>query len=330
MAGVAAALLGCAKPRPARPQLLHDAMVARVEMVAEDLGQYDRERRPRPAGSTSPPYLSALHGRTPSKTDSDWWQGGARGATHYVVLEELFHGAPYGRGSGGRSPTTIIRTFDAQGERAGSLDTRSVAPGEAVVEVAADWDDARLRVGVWIRTESAGYIGLMDPSSARFDPIARVDDVAEDSRPAWILWRGNALLVCYEAEGANVVVEAETESGDARRVLVEERWDPSLTAIETPCLSPDGRFLAFERVRSPAAMAAGGKCSGIWLLDLDSGKCVELTYEDTSDYHHRLLGWGSADTLLFTRRVEEETPAASQSDYLRPVYRAYLALPGAG
>jgi len=325
------ALLGCGRPRPARPQLLHDAMVARVEVVAEDVGQYDRERGPRPAGSISPPYVSALHGDTLFNTDSsDWRQSGARGATHYVVLEELFGRAPDARGARGGAPTTIIRTFDAQGKRAGSLDTRSVVPGETILEVAADWDEARLRVGVWILTESAGYIGLVDPSSARFDLIGRVDDVAEDSRPAWILWRGNALLVCYEAEGANVVVEVDAESGDARRVLVEERWDPSLTGIETPCLSPDGRFLAFDRVRSPSAMAAGGKCSGIWLLDLDSGKCVELTYEDTSDYHHRLLGWGSADTLLFTRRVEEETPTASQGDYLRPVYRAYLALPGAG
>jgi hypothetical protein len=330
MAGAAAALLGCGKPRPVRPQLLHDAMVARVEVVAEDVGQYDRERGPRPAGTTSPPYVSALYGRSPFKNDSDWWQGGARGATHYVVLEEIFHGAPDGRGSGSRSPTTIIRTFDAHGEPVGAFDTRSVAPGEAVLEVAADWDEARLRVGVWIRTESAGYIGLVDPSSARFELIARVDDVAEESLPAWILWRGNALLVCYEAEGANVVVEVETESGDARRVLVEETWDPSLTAIETPCLSPDGRFLAFDRVRSPSAMAKGGRCSGLWLLDLESEKCVELTYEDTGDYHHRLLGWESTDRLLFTRRVGEETPGASHDGYLRPVYRAYLALPEGG
>jgi hypothetical protein len=305
-------------------------MVARVEMVAEDEGQYDRERGPRPAGTVSPPYVSALYGQTLFKNDSDRVQGGARGATHYVVLEEIFHGAAYRRASGSRSPTTIIRTFDAQGEHAGSLDTRSVAPGETVLEVAADWDEARLRVGVWIRTESAGYIGLVDPSSARFDLIARVDDVAEESLPAWILWRGNALLVCYEAEGANVVVEVETESGDARRVLVEGTWDPSLTAVETPCLSPDGRFLAFDRVRSPSSMARGGRCSGLWLLDLDSGKCVELTYEDTGDYHHRLLGWESTDRLLFTRRVEEERPTPAHGGYLHPVYRAHLAAPAEG
>jgi len=323
------ALLGCGRPRPARPQLLHDAMVARVEVVAGELGQYVGERGPKLAGSESPPHVPRLYGETPSKTDSDWWEEGARGATHYVVLEDIFYGSPYGRGpGGGYHNTTIIRTFDAQGERAGELDTRSLAPGESVVEVTAEWDEARRRVGVWIRTDSAGYIGLVDPSSAEFEQLMRVDDVAANARPPHILWRGTTLIVCYEAEGANVVMEVETESGDARRVLVEERWDPSLTAIEAPCLSPDGRLLAFGRVRSPAAMAVGGKCWGIWLLDLDSGKCVELTYEDTSNYDHRLLGWESGDRLLFTRRVEDDAATPSHGNYLRPVYRAHLAAAG--
>ena len=308
------ALLGCARPRSARPQLLHDAMVARVEVVAEHAGPDDRNWRPGSGDSESPPHVIGLYNGTPTM------RGGGRG------------GGMRGRMGGSRREAAMIaiRTFDAQGGRFRILDTRSVAPGEAIVEVTAEWDEARPRAGVWIRTDSAAYIGLVDPSSARFERLMRVDDVAVDAGAPHILWRGSTLIVCYEAEGANVVVEVETESGDARRVLVEERWDPSLTPMDRAYLSPDGRFLAFDRARSPSSMAMGGRCSGIWLLDLGSGECVELTYEDTSDYRHRLLGWGGPDTLLFTRRVEDESPTPSHDGYLRPVYRAYLALPGAG
>jgi hypothetical protein len=329
MAGAAMALLGCGKPAP-RPRLLHHAMVARLEVVAEDAGSHNPEMELKPDDTDSPPYVAHLGRETPSNPGNDWWQGGARGATHYVVLDEIRRWRRFGLGSHNEPPITVIRTFDAQGEPAGTLDTRSVAPEERVAEVAAEWDEARLRVGVWIRTESAGYVGVVDPPSAEFESIVRVEGVADPIRPAHVLWRGNALIVCYEAEGANVVMEAETGSGDARRVLVEETWDPSLSPLDRAYLSPDRRFLACDRYRSPHLMRMGGTCSGIWLLDLESGEWVELTYEDVPDYRHRLLGWEGPDTLLFTRRVAEERPTPSHGGYLHPVYRAHLAAPEEG
>jgi hypothetical protein len=121
------------------------------------------------------------------------------------------------------------------------------------------------------------------------------------------------------------VLEVHLPSGRSRTVFAEEQWDPSRGAIRCALLSPDGRWLAFDRLREPSNLAKGGTCAGIWLLDLQSGECQEITHESEPDYHHRLVGWDGSD-VLFLRRVGRERARPDGIGYQYDLYRARIGV----
>ena len=326
----AAALLGCGSGEPGRPALRHHEMVARVEVVEE--GVRSHVRGPVVSGGQAADMAPGGLLRDANEALSYPFEAMevAAGEGVWAVIV----GWEDERPTFPRLKPKGIWLFDRAWELVGALSVESVVPGEEVVRVGMAWDGAGGRLAAWVRTEGAYEVGLVDASSAGFEPILRVEGVHEGARPARLLWNCDLMILCYEGENEkygseNVFMEIDPGSGATRRILTEERWDPSLGPMDRGCLSPDGRLLAFDRFRSPTLLAQGGRCSGIWLLDLESGECAELTYEDGSEYHHRLIGWEGPDTLVFTRRVAEEMPTFTGGGSQRDLYRLHLAEGGA-
>jgi len=76
-----------------------------------------------------------------------------------------------------------------------------------------------------------------------------------------------------------------------RRVIHTEGSDYiSHTEPEVECASPDGSMVAFSRM-------GGGRKSGIWLLGVRSGRCVQVSSEDGQYYYHALLTWSGPRSL---------------------------------
>jgi hypothetical protein len=220
---------------------------------------------------------------------------------------------------------------DTDGQPIGKVDLRGLAPEGETLSAAAVWDDPGTRLAACVSTEATTYVGLVDLESFTFDPVAVVDDVGRGAPGVpTLLWGKGELVFCYQSknsrlEAENVVLCVEPSTGEVREVLRELRWDPSRRPMHAASLSPDGRYLAFDRALSPTLIAAGGTCAGIWVLDLESGERVELTYEYASRYQHQLVQWDDADTLLFACRVPgpSQTPGGIRYD----LYRAHIDFP---
>lgn len=169
-------------------------------------------------------------------------------------------------------------------------------------------DPARMRLATWLQINSDYVVGETDRVSGEFTAHYWTSRAKTGEHPPAVFWRGNTLLFCYERIGPsrraeNIVVDIDVLTGDAQVILGEEQRDPSRGPMGHRCLSPDGRWLAFDRLRLPSAIADVGTSSGLWLLDLVAGTCHELTSESTTDYEHILLGWEDETTILFARRV---------------------------
>jgi hypothetical protein len=66
---------------------------------------------------------------------------------------------------------------------------------------------------------------------------------------------------------------------------------PGPGAIQTALPSPDGTRIAFDR------LPPGNKRSGIWLLDLRSRRCRQVTFP-TEGFSHLLLRWEGDSAVL--------------------------------
>lgn len=226
--------------------------------------------------------------------------------------------------------SNAIWLCDRDGEALGKVDLQWLEPDGEILEAGTVWDDSGRRLAAWVSTESRTHLGLIDTSLYAFDSLVCVDDVHQwGVGPPILLWRNDELIFCYEAEAGasrleNVVLRVATLSGKAERVLREERWDPSRRPMHIAVLSPDRRYLLFDRVFSPKLIAAGGTCAGIWLLDLESGECTELTYENAGRYEHHVPRWEGPNTFLFVRHDQGPTQRPSEDQPGHDVWRARL------
>jgi hypothetical protein len=185
------------------------------------------------------------------------------------------------------------------------------------------WDDSGRRLAVWASTGSGASVGLADAYSLQFRELHHIGDLHPDGMASpRLLWLGDSLLCYYQAKREspypyNVVLRIDTVTGEADEILREERWDPSRGPVDTALASPDGRYVAFDR-----SSLAGGTCLGLWLLDLKSRECSEITYEYASRYRHRLLTWEAPNVIAFRRYAG---PAASEEPDGQPGWAAYRA-----
>jgi hypothetical protein len=137
----------------------------------------------------------------------------------------------------------------------------------------------------------------------------------------------DSLLCYYQAQRGtpdphDVVLWIDVVNGRVDEVLGEEQWDRSCGPVDMALVSPDGRYVAFDR-----SFLTGGTCLGLWLLDLESGEWNEITYEYGSRYRHRLLGWEAPDVIAFHRHLEPPQSEGTHGQPWREVCRAHLAAP---
>jgi len=212
-----------------------------------------------------------------------------------------------------------------------SLVVRFAQSGRRPLDAEACWDASHQRIAAWLRFDTCVLVGEVDPPSGRFTSRGRIQrPIGADERAPQLFWRGDRVVICCQAQDdsrglINCVLEVDLPSGRSRTVFAEEQWDPSRGAIRCALLSPDGRWLAFDRSREPSNLAKGGTCAGIWLLDLQSGECQEITHESEPDYHHRLVGWDGSD-VLFLRRVGRERARPDGIGYQYDLYRARIGV----
>jgi hypothetical protein len=348
-----ARIAGSAKGEIGPPEVRCDSAVNQIELVEPDvsglsfrLGQADLGRRggqialQRPGSLLSSPpdgrrvFVArgrdhlAIIGGEPKSLDQDE-NADSRGGEPKQGIDAA--GQPVWWSRWRPCARDTIWLADTDGRPVGKADLRSLEPQVKILNAAAVWDDPGRRLAAWVSTEARTYVGLVDLELFTFRPVAVVDDVGRGALAVpTLLWRNGDLVLYYEArdgrhEAENVVLRIEPSTGEVREVLREERWDPSRRPLHALSLSPDGRYLAFDRAFSAKLIEAGGTCAGIWVLDLESGECVELTYEDTTRYQHKLVQWDDADTLLFTCRVQG--PPRTYDGIRDDLYRARLDLP---
>ncbi len=148
--------------------------------------------------------------------------------------------------------------------------------------------------------ELAVVVGLQREA----DPYARGVQifrlVAETPRPEQVLhipeahevvtaWAGTRLVIVYNSAGKNLFRTLDLQTGETVVLYERPRVNPLLEVLP----SPDGRFLAFS---------TGLRSSPLWLLDLRSGDCHQLTYERREPYSHRPIKWDGPNLLRFLRR----------------------------
>lgn len=323
MARVATVLLacclglpGCAGALARRPAVLHSAVVSRVQLL-------ERDASPPVTGPRIVTHQRRFH------RGSEGFAGGmssslaSRPGRQLVVF---LRGEPLASYDSrlsreGQPAGRTVWLWKATGRPTAWLATREGEPlnevrpaadmGSNVDDLDVAWDASGERLAGWMVTESGLHIGLVDLATGRLQPLAHLPGtrVSPKSVPT-LIWRGDGLiLVCQtedrQRERRNVILLVGPPGGNAKRLLDEPCWDPSLTAVRTALLSPDARLLAFDRTRPLATAASSEARGGIWLLDLESGECQEVTYEKTGPYHHQLVGWEGPDAIVFLRRVDE-------------------------
>ena len=159
------------------------------------------------------------------------------------------------------------------------------------------WDSGGRKLGIIFHDRGRSWrevVGVVEPPSLRFRVLFR-DVYSGDIRG--LAWAGSGLVLAY----SNRLVLVDIASGAKRDLYA----DPSVPAprhghIWSVLGSPHGSYIAFARMPVPMS----GSQSGLWMVDVTSGKCSEVTYERLGWYHHDLLYWDSPKTLLFSRKTD--------------------------
>jgi len=208
-----------------------------------------------------------------------------------------------------------VHLFDKQWRPIGEL--KMPPPAKKPLERAqVAWDSEGLRLAVLI--EDCGLVGLVTPPSLDVHTVVVLDDYGSDSALPRIFWQNEKkLILVYESRFDIVVRRVDVATGQHPLLHRQEQGVARQGYLDKALLSPDGRYLAFDRM--PYFFPP--KCS-IWLLDCRTGECSELTYEDAQDYHHGLLRWEGERTILFHRKTETKTKPMAWD-----LYRAHLNLP---
>jgi len=234
----------------------------------------------------------------------DWWA--------VVVVVEA---APVGPGR----VMTEVYLFDKRwGHRTLLSDLPS--PGAKERTVRPEWDPEGAVLAVYMSSgdDATGYcgeVGTVDPRSLRYRVLHRRSGGRSQFVPsgmARLLWRGrNSIILTTDIGSDAQITEVDTRSGATRLVYSERVTSQSSlrNRIDRVGLSPDGRLLAFDRWRSSPHY----RYAGIWLLDLGTRRCQQITYEGWNSFDHSLLGFDSNSSLLF-----------AATGLPRRVYRAHL------
>src|SRR5262249_54851633 len=91
-----------------------------------------------------------------------------------------------------------------------------------------------------------------------------------------------------------IFLDVDAVRHSSRKLYSESIAVPGHKRVQQMLLSPDGKFIAFDRLNMN-----DGDGLGIWLLDVRSGKCFQATFEASPPYSHNLIRWDSPTRLEF-------------------------------
>jgi hypothetical protein len=128
------------------------------------------------------------------------------------------------------------------------------------------------------------------PQRPQVDPVIGIPGGHE----MVIFWAADRLVLVYNSAG-NVFRSLDLETGETTVLYEQRRLNPLWMVLP----SPDGRFLVFQ---NPSVRR--------WpldLLDLQTGQCGRLAYEDTGTYYrYEPIRWDANDRFRFARVNERD------------------------
>lgn len=204
------------------------------------------------------------------------------------------------RGKAERNQTTKILVFSKNWRLVGTIRglprefERTVDP-TAILK----WNHDESLLGVMYfygaKQHQVMDIGVVDPKSLRLQVISHIGGVEDAVLEGW-LWNGKQIVAfCHVASGGvavNAIYVSDIDSHHTR--LLYKDANPFAPSIEDMALSPNGTHVAFDRDGTTKY------ATGIWLLNLKTGKCIEVTHENAGFYYHYLGCWLAPNKLLFT------------------------------
>jgi hypothetical protein len=144
-------------------------------------------------------------------------------------------------------------------------------------------------------------LALHGPGARRLLSLEGVKDPA-------VFWWHRALVVACRHGDRNVVVTVDPSTGLTRTIFTEDNRLPGRSPIDPFALAvwPDSSLLAFSRLYEDAELGPTIG-DGVWLLNLRTGECIQVTREESGHYWHEVVRWENAARLLFVRRTQAGT-----------------------
>lgn len=134
-------------------------------------------------------------------------------------------------------------------------------------------------------------VGTCGPGSLRLREIFHTDQASSIEFHSWF----ESTLIITQEKGA--VWSIDPIAGNSALVCELPVGRGFVHAVRA---SPDGRYLAVEMGDFKR------RESGLWIVDLQTGRSEPLTWERTT-YRHRPICWSAPDTIRFLRRTSPET-----------------------
>lgn len=163
--------------------------------------------------------------------------------------------------------------------------------------------------------QSVTDVGLISPARLRFERKLQYHGCAR----ADLAWRGDHIVVSPDvtADRRDFILDLDPASGEERVLLQEGVGSIGRGRFGGIRSSPDGRYIAFGRAPYPPNWEFG-----LWLLDVETGECEKILYDNTGLRDCVAKRWSGADTLVFTHTVQRGARVKQRW------YRARLRLPG--
>ena len=286
---VLAFVLGCTPASPGK--LLWRPPVTSVELAPTGLTDGKDPRRLQDREGRE--QISAPPGRVAGQCRL------SRGRDSYVALEE--------RVNAGAVPSVTL--FGLDWRPLGSIEPQRVRPGHGDWLTSALWSPSGKRLALSFRERGGDFrivVGTVSPPSASFHELFH--GAGEWSDMAWV---GDQLFWAFQAgRSDNRIVSADLAHG----TVSEVHRDHLYGYIGDLLPSPGSSVIAFGRRFDWDDRA------GVWMLDLRTRTCHEVTFEESESYCHEPLAWEGPTSLLFWRAKEGGA---------WDVYRAHLQAAGA-
>ena len=175
-------------------------------------------------------------------------------------------------------------------------------PGQSLFAI---WDKYHQRLALLIWTDTSHKrsfdSGLITASPPLYKPLFHLDYGAW-ADAEWATGK----LVIFTTNYANTkreIICIDPIRGAVEKLYQESTTIPGHQNFGSILVSPDNTKIAFDRL----APEYNEGC-GIWILDMLSGQCYQVTFSDKSHYCHELLFWKTSKQLEFSAYEGDPSP----------------------